>query len=118
MAPCDAFLVPDPDRVAFWKQRLAGLGPGPYVGMSWKSPVVTPERSPNYTRIDEWAALFDQPIRFVNLQCGEAGDDLAWAERELGVTVHDFEDIDLFNALDDVAALSAALDLSIFVSTA
>ena len=113
-----AFLVPDPERVAFWKQRLADLGPGPYVGISWKSPVVTPDRAPNYTRIDEWAPLFKQPARFINLQCGEADDDLARAERELGITVHDFEDLDLFDDLDNVAALSAALDLSISVSTA
>src|SRR5262249_35494399 len=27
----------DPERVAFWRARLAELGPGPYVGISWKS---------------------------------------------------------------------------------
>ncbi len=113
-----AFLVPDPDRIAFWKQRLADLGPGPTVGISWKSPVVNSDRSPNYTRLKEWAPLFALPAQFINLQCGDTVEDLAWAEQEPGVTVHDFDDIDLFDDLDDVAALSAALDLSISVSTA
>lgn len=113
-----AFLVADPDRIAFWKKRLADLGPGPYVGISWKSPVVNPDRSSNYTRIEEWSPLFALPAQFINLQCGDTGDDLAWAERQTGVTVHDFDDIDLFNDLDDVAALIAALDLGIAVNTA
>ena len=113
-----AFLVPDPERVAFWKHLLVDLGPGPYIGISWKSPLITPERSPNYTSINEWAPLFALPARFINLQCGEADEDLARAERELGITVHNFDDLDLFDGLDDVAALSAALDLSISVSTA
>ena len=113
-----AFLVPDPERVAFWKHRLVDLGPGPYIGISWKSPLITPARSPNYTSINEWAPLFALPARFINLQCGEADEDLARAERELGITVHNFDDLDLFDGLDDVAALSAALDLSISVSAA
>ena len=114
----DAFLLPDPNRVAFWKQRLSDLGPGPYVGISWKSPMVTPARSPNYTRIDEWGPLFAQPARFINLQCGDDLDDRVRAEERFGVTVHDFDDLDLFDDLDDVAALTAALDVVISVSTA
>ncbi len=115
----DAFLIPDPDRVAFWKQRLAELGPGPYAGISWKSPLITPARAPNYTRIDEWAPLFSQAARFINLQCGgDDRDDRARAEERLGVTVHDFDDLDLYDDLDDVAALAAALDVVISVSTA
>ena len=118
MEPCDAFLIPDPERVAFWKQRLAALGPGPYVGISWKSPMVTPARSPNYTRIDEWGPLFAQPAQFVNLQCGDDHDDRSRAKEIFGATVHHFDDLDLFDDLDDVAALTAALDVVITVSTA
>jgi len=115
-APCDAFLVPDPDRVAFWKQRLAELGPGPNVGISWKSPMMTPARALNYTRIDEWAPLFSQAARFINLECGDDHDDRIHAQERLGVTVHNFDDLNLYDDLDDVAALTAALDVVISVS--
>jgi tetratricopeptide (TPR) repeat protein len=113
-----AFLIPDPERVTYWKQRLAELGPGPSVGISWKSPLLTSQREPNYTSIDEWAPVFALPAHFINLQCGDTDEDLAWAKRDPGITVHNFNEIDLFDDLDDVAALSAALDLSITVSTA
>lgn len=115
----DAFLIPDPDRVAFWKQRLRELGSGPFVGISWKSPVITAKRSPNYTAITDWAPLFaDQEATFVNLQCKDYEDDLAAAKRDFGVTVHNFDDLDHFDDLDEVAALAGALDVVISVSTA
>jgi hypothetical protein len=112
-----AYLVPDPDRIAFWKARLAALGPGPFVGISWKSPVITPTRSPNYTRMGDWKPVFGKQAQFVNLQCRDYRDDLAEAKREFGVTVHDFEDLDLYDDLDDVAALAGALDVAISVHT-
>lgn len=31
------YLVPDPERVAYWRDRLAGLGPGPHTGLCWRS---------------------------------------------------------------------------------
>jgi Flp pilus assembly protein TadD len=115
----ERFLVPDPDRVAFWKARLASLGRGPFVGISWKSPLMSPDRSPNYTEIGDWMPVFrNVGAVFVNLQCGGYRDELAEAKREFGVTVHDFEDLDLYDDLDDVAALAAALDVAISVSTA
>ncbi|MDE0784732.1 MAG: tetratricopeptide repeat protein, partial [Planktomarina sp.] len=115
----NAFLIPDPVRVNFWKERLNLLGNGPFVGISWKSPLVTPARLPNYTRIPDWApvlALSD--VTFVNLQSSEFKDDLAEIWDEFGVNVHNFDDLDHYNDLDDVAALSASFDVVISVSTA
>jgi hypothetical protein len=40
------------------------------------------------------------------------------AKRDLGVTIHNFEDLDHYDDLDDVAALAGALDVAISVSTA
>ncbi len=115
--PVDAYLLPDPERVVFWKQRLVGLGPGPYVGISWTSGIVTPERAPNYTRMDDWAPLFRQPAQFINMQFGNYRDDLAYARQKFGIDVHTFDDLDIFDDLDDLAALAKALDVVISVST-
>ena len=114
--PTEAYLIPDPGRVAFWKNRLSELGPGPHIGMSWKSSVVTPRRAPNYTQIAEWSPIFaNRDAVFVNLQYGDDEGDLAAAKSDLGAQVHTFEDIDLYDDLDDVAALSKALDVNITV---
>ncbi|NQW01620.1 MAG: tetratricopeptide repeat protein [Rhodospirillales bacterium] len=112
-----AYLLPDPGRVAYWQQRLAATGPAPYVGISWKGAVINDNRSPNYTEVADWAPLIHKPATFVNLQCGESASELGAFEELHGVRVHDFEDLDLFDNLDDVAAFAAALDLAISVST-
>ena len=80
---------------------------------------MTPQRSPNYTEISDWAPTFaNREAVFVNLQCKDHEDDLAVARRNFGVTVHDFGDLDLYDDLGEVAALAGALDVAISVSTA
>ena len=46
-----SYLIPDPDRVKFWKERLKSLGNGPYIGISWKSGNMSNQRLPNYCQI-------------------------------------------------------------------
>ena len=108
----DAFLVPDPERVKFWKTRLRSLGKGPYIGISWKSIVVSPYRLQHYPSISEWSPVLKVPdVTFINLQYTDSADDIAKIKDEFGVTVHNFEDIDQYNDIDDVAALCAALNM-------
>jgi len=115
----EAYLIPDPGQRNFWKKRLAELGPGQFVGISWNSPVMNTKRSQNYTAIADWAPVFAIPdVTFINLQCNNYDDDLAQAKRDFGVTVHDVEGLDLYDDLDGVASLIGALDLTISVSTA
>lgn len=104
----------DPQRVQHWRSRLAGLGPGPYVGLSWKSLVMSGKRAKFYTPIGDWAPVLKSPgVKFINLQYGDCAADLAEAEKTFGVTIHDFTDLDIKNNLDDNAALCSALDLVI-----
>ena len=110
----DAYLVPDPVRVTFWKERLNSLGKGPYVGIAWKSSVVSPYRLEHYPPISEWSPILSIPdVTFINLQYKDFADDLAKVKDDLGVTVHNFEDLDQYNNVDDVMALCAALDIAV-----
>lgn len=115
----DVFLTPNPERVALWKGRLVALGRGPSVGIAWTSSVVSAVRTHGYTRLEEWAPIFAiENAVFVSLQPGDHSAELAEAERRFGITVHAFADLDLFDDLDDVAALAAALDVGVCVDTA
>ena len=109
-----AYLVPDPDRVNYWKERLKSLGEGPYIGIAWKSSNISPNRLPNYAPIHEWSPILKIPnVTFINLQYKDFEDDLAKVREELGVTVHNFDDLDQWNNIDDVAALCRAIDVLI-----
>jgi hypothetical protein len=107
-----AFLIPDPVRVKFWRNRLNSLGNGPYIGISWKSSNMSPQRMPNYASISDFAPIFEIPnATFINMQYNNFKDDLTKIQIEVGVKVHNFDDLDQFENLEDVAALSAALDI-------
>ena len=114
----DAFLMPDPGRVKFWKDSLSFLGGGPYVGISWKSSLMGAERSKHFSSLSEWSSLLTLPnINFINLQYADAADGLLQIQNEFGVKVHNFDDLDQYNDLDNVAALSAALDCVVSFGT-
>ena len=114
----DAFLMPDPVRVKFWKDSLRFLGGGPYVGISWKSSLMGAERSKHFSSLSEWSSLLTLPnINFINLQYADAADGLLQIQNEFGVKVHNFDDLDQYNDLDNVAALSAALDCVVSFGT-
>ena len=117
-AKADAFLVPDPVRVNFWKERLNSFGNGPYIGISWKSSNMSTKRLPNYATISELYPVLKFPnVTYVNLQYTDCANDLTKIKKELGVTIHNFDDLDHFNNIDDVAALCAALDMVVSTKT-
>lgn len=105
------FLTPDAGRVAHWQSELAKLGDGFKAGLLWKSMLMSAKRSKYYSPFSQWKNALQTPgVTWVNLQYGDCADDLARAEKEFGVKVHQL-DIDLKNDLDDLSALCAALDL-------
>ena len=115
----DAFLVPDPERVNFWRERLNSLGKGPYIGISWKSSVVSAYRRQHYATISEWSPVLTIPdVTFINLQYTDYVNDIAQVQDEFGVKVHNFEDLDQYNDIDDVAALCSALDMVVSTKVA
>jgi tetratricopeptide (TPR) repeat protein len=112
------YLVPDAQRVAFWKERFAALGPGPKVGITWRSKHRSTSRDLHYTEISQWGPILRTPgITFINLQYDECRAELEAARRAFGVEIHTWDDIDQMNDLDDVAALMKALDLVIAPTT-
>jgi tetratricopeptide (TPR) repeat protein len=107
------FLTPDEGRVAHWRQVLAPL-PGKKVGILWKSLKTSGQRSRFFSPFEQWAPVLTRPgVTFVNLQYGDCTEELEQARREMGVEIFNPPDIDLRADLDDVAALSCALDTTI-----
>lgn len=110
------YLRQDSTRVAHWRRWL-GAGP-PAVGVTWRSGQVLGDRRRNYPPLSDWIALLKAPgARFVNLQYGGCADDLA-ALRSAGAQIIEPPGIDLREDLDDLAALTAALDLTVAAANA
>jgi tetratricopeptide (TPR) repeat protein len=106
------YIVPDPARVADWRNRLAALGPGPKIGIAWSTIRQTYRTSSYYTKLAEWGAILTTPGPiFVNLQYGDRDDEITQAEQKFGIRIHRWPDLDLLNDFESAAGLVAALDL-------
>jgi Flp pilus assembly protein TadD len=115
------YLSVDKPRAARWEERLARLGPGLKVGISWRSMNLAVSRLSHYTTLDEWAPVLDVAgVQFVNLQYGPVEQlvgELDSFEDRSGVVIHRWEDVDYTDDFEEVAALIAALDLVVGVGT-
>ncbi len=108
----DGYLTPDPEKVARWTRELEALGPGVKVGLHWKSLILTGVRARYFSSFERWKPVLTAPgCVMVNLQCGDVSEDLAAAE---AAGVHIWTPpMNLKDDLDDLAAISCALDLVI-----
>lgn len=114
----EGFMRADPVRVEHWRDVLSQL-PGVKVGLLWTSLIINTNRRLAFSPFEQWEPILRTPgASFVNLQYGDNAEHLEFARRKLGVDIFQPPGIDLKNDLDDVAALSAALDLVVGISNA
>lgn len=113
------FITPDPGKVAHWREVLQGAPAGVKIGLLWKSGTTKGARQRFFSPFEQWAPVLKaKGACFVNLQYGDCADEIAQAERDLGVRIWTPPGIDLKQDLDDVAALCCALDLVVGFSNA
>ncbi|HEX4142697.1 MAG TPA: tetratricopeptide repeat protein [Pirellulales bacterium] len=110
------FLAADPALVLRWRERFESLGRSLKVGISWRAGGQLVEQRKRTTRLDQWQHLLAIPgISWINLQYGDTGNDRAWAQSALGITIHDWSEGDPLVDVDSFSARMAALDLVICV---
>ncbi len=112
------FLIPDAERLAACRDWLSTLGPGPKVGIAWRSSRKDPSSRRLHTELGEWGPILAVAgAHFVNLQYGDCQDEIADAESRFGAAIHRCPGLDLFSDLEGVLALSSGLDLTISTIT-
>lgn len=117
--PPRGFLKPCPQRLAHWQGWLASLPGDSKIGMAWRSHKMSDERGRNFAALSAWGPILSRPrTSFVSLQYGDTASERAELLERFGVVVHQPPELDLFNDLEGLAALSAGLDLGIGGSNA
>ncbi|MBX3651687.1 MAG: tetratricopeptide repeat protein [Burkholderiales bacterium] len=111
------YLKPDPQRVGHWRQRLAALGTGLKVGISWRGGVAVTRRGRRSLDLTQLLPVLSVPgVHWINLQYGDRDADIAEFSAAQGIAITDWpEAID--RDYDETAALVSALDLVISVCT-
>ena len=110
------YLRAAPERVAYWRAKLAALGYGPKIGLSWRGGIPATRRHLRSLALEQFLPLLRLPAKFVSLQYGSCAEELDALRCEHGVILpHWQEAIDDY---DETAALVCALDLVVSVCTA
>jgi tetratricopeptide (TPR) repeat protein len=111
------YLQTDPERCAYWRQRLDALGAGYKIGISWHGGAVSTRRALRSIPLQQWLPLVSQAsCHFVSLQYGDNGGESGRFAHEHGVHIHHWQQA--IDDYDETAALVSALDLVISVQTA
>ena len=110
------YLVPDPGRVVAWRERLAALGPGLKIGVSWRGGTPSTGQARRSIALDAWRPILSTSgTHFVSLQYGDVSAEISELKTRHGIVVHSWANSAA--GMDDVAALVASLDLVITVCT-
>jgi tetratricopeptide (TPR) repeat protein/ADP-heptose:LPS heptosyltransferase len=106
-----------PGRAAHWRSRMPG--PGLKVALSWRSSRADgPVRRKTAPLVD-FAPLLDvSGAQFVDVQYGDTGAERRAAVEGTGARLLHFEDVDIYNDLEEVLAILEACDLVITTSNA
>ena len=117
--PAHPLFKAEPPRVAEFRKRLEAIGPGPFVGICWRSMMQDAKRKKYFSPLDAWGPVLQaKSVTFVKVQYGDCDEDLARVREMFGVDVKVFDDLDLKQDIEGAAALSAALDLVLSAPTA
>lgn len=111
------YLCAEPDRAAYWRARLAALGPGARIGLSWRGGTDATGRHRRSMALETLLPLLRRNgVHFVSLQYTECMDEIEALRRRHGIVVHHWP-----AAIDDyreTAALLCGLDGIVSVCTA
>jgi tetratricopeptide (TPR) repeat protein len=113
----DGYLKADPARVARWRERLAQLGPGLKVGISWTGGVRKTRRALRSIDLSQWLPVLSTPdAQYVSLQyTPEAASEAAQMHARHGIRIQHWPEA--IADYDETAALVCALDLVVSVCT-
>lgn len=113
------FITPDLGDVKEFRARLRALPNRLKIGICWRSGTLSPERNQAYAPISDWEPLLRlENIDFINLQYGDTAAEVENVARHFGVTIHQWQDLDLKDDLDRIFALTHCLDHVVTATTA
>ena len=86
------------------------------IGISWRGGKHLSVKRERSIPLEKWHRLFAlKELHFINLQYGDCTAELQELQRQMGITIYDWDDSDPLLNLDDFAAQISALDLVISV---
>ena len=115
----DAYLVPDENERAYWREVFEKIGQELKIGFCWQTALPSKTYDSYFPDLHELGPIFAlKNATFVNLQYTDCEQQLQAAENDFDITIFRPTNIDMFNELDRVAALISECDIVIGPMTA
>lgn len=111
------YLKPDAERVSMWKDQLETLGKGLKIGVCFRGGISEGTRIKSYTQIEDWKDIFSPEHKLINLVYDLKHEELEKFKSLTGHDLHHFQGLDLYDDMENTAALIASLDLVISVAS-
>ena len=106
-----SYLIPSPKFSDAWKEQLDRMAPGKKIGFCWNTALPNKRYGDYFFSINELNPIFSiKNSVLVNLQATDCEEELKLAEEHFGIEIYRPKSIDMFNELDNVAALISQLD--------
>ena len=116
------YIIPDKKLVDNLSNRLkqtAETKGNTIIGICWRSGKVDAQRIQGYLTLFQMSPILkEKGVTFVNLQYGDCEKEIAQVELELGIRIHRWDDIDLKDDQESLAALISCTDMVISAGTA
>lgn len=112
------WMRPDPERRQAFAERLASLGPGPRIGIAWRSRLRNRVRDPYYADLEALLPVLSLPgVVLVTLQYDDCDAEVTRLTRLAGIRLVRWSDCDLTGDLEAAAALTACCDVVVTPGT-
>jgi len=113
------YLKPQPARSKDFLEKLKPYAEKKLIGVCWRSGKLSAERNQYFLSLDELSEVLTNPnYAIVNLQYGDCEEELLRVEEALGIEIIRWQDLDLKDDQEGVAALISQLDLVLSAPTA
>ena len=114
-----AYLKPDPHEYERWAQWLKARGPGPFVGVCWRSGNVSGLRAAQYAPIEAWADFIrSTPATPISLQYDGQASEIETFKRLSGRSILVPPHLDQKEEIERTAAMIASLKAVVSAPTA
>ncbi len=112
----ESFLIADEELVESWRDRFRQQGDAPNIGISWRGGAEPAEVRRRSLALEHWNPILQTPgAQFVNLQYGDCSQDLERIDKQLGVHISHWDDVNALEDIETFVAQIAALDLVISI---
>ena len=102
-----------------FSERFAAYQGCTKIGLCWRSHKTNAVRNKKYSALQDWKALLRLPnVVFVSLQYGDAEQEVLAIEKELGISILRWSDVNLKDELEAVLGILHHLDYVVSTSTA